>query len=235
MNYIKEIKAFHDLVQIKQLSTGQIALWYALMYVNNKCAWTEWFTVPNMTLELNCGLSRKGIYNARNTLKQYGIIDFKTNGTKATSYKLISLLNITQDSTQDNKTLQDITQGTTQDTTQESTQGTTQDSATLNKLNEMKLNDDYNNNGFSSIRHKFENNGFGLINITTAQIIIDLIEDYSIDWVSDAMDVAIESNVRNIKYVKGILKRWRANGKDTGFNKDKKDEHNPYAGYTWEE
>lgn len=138
MNYIKEIKAFYDLVQVKQLSTGQIALWHALMQVNNKCAWIEWFTAPNLTLELTSGLSRKGIYKARNILKQYGAIDFKTNGTKATSYKLISLLNSTQVSTQDNDTLQDSTQGSTQGSTQDSTQGSTQDSATLNKLNETK-------------------------------------------------------------------------------------------------
>lgn len=58
MNYLAEIKAFYDLVPIKRLSTGQIALWHALMAINNKCAWIEWFTVSNLTLELNTGLSR---------------------------------------------------------------------------------------------------------------------------------------------------------------------------------
>ena len=90
-NYIAEIKAFHGLVQDKRLSTGQIALWYALMYINNRCAWTEWFTVANISLELNCGLSRDGIVKARNILKQHRIIDFKSNGTKAVSYKLFEL------------------------------------------------------------------------------------------------------------------------------------------------
>ena len=79
MNYIAEIKAFYDLVQVKQLSTGQIALWNALMYINNKCAWIEWFTVPNILLELNTGMSRSGVLKARNSLKQLGLIDFKTN------------------------------------------------------------------------------------------------------------------------------------------------------------
>ena len=103
MNYITEIKAFHDLVQVKQLSTGQIALWYALMYINNKCAWTEWFTVPNITLELHSGLSRSGILKNRNALKQLGLIDFKPSGTKATSYKLVTMSNSKQDSKQDSK------------------------------------------------------------------------------------------------------------------------------------
>lgn len=88
MNYITEIKAFYDLVSVKRLSTGQIVLWHALMYINNKCAWAEWFTVPNKTLELYTGLSRQSIVNARNVLKQYGALDFKANGVKATAYTL---------------------------------------------------------------------------------------------------------------------------------------------------
>ena len=127
MNYIAEIKAFYDLVQVKQLSQGQINLWHALMYINNKCAWIEWFSVPNITLELNTGLSRSGIAKARNALKQYGLIDFKSNGTKATSYKMLTMLKSTQDSKQNS------VQGSVQDSTQDSTQ----DSGSLNKRNEI--------------------------------------------------------------------------------------------------
>lgn len=61
MNYIAEIKAFYDLVQVKQLSTGQIALWNALMNINNKCAWIKWFSVPSIVLRINTGLSESGI------------------------------------------------------------------------------------------------------------------------------------------------------------------------------
>ena len=69
MNYLTEIKGFYDLVQIKQLSTGQIALWHGLMHINNKCNWNEWFTVANLTLQLVTGLSRAGINKNRNVLK----------------------------------------------------------------------------------------------------------------------------------------------------------------------
>lgn len=92
MNYIAEIKGFHDLIERKEgLSTGQIALWYALMYRNNRCTWQEWFSVSNQTLVIHTGLSRQGIQKARNSLKQLGAIDFKANGTLATSYKMNSL------------------------------------------------------------------------------------------------------------------------------------------------
>lgn len=128
MNYIAEIKAFYDLVQVKQLSTGQIALWNALMYINNKCAWIEWFTVPNILLELNTGMSRSGVLKARNSLKQYGLIDFKANGTKATIYKINTIAKSTQDSNQVG------VQGSTQDGVQDGKQG----GNTLTKLNETK-------------------------------------------------------------------------------------------------
>lgn len=100
MNYLQEILAFHDLLQSNQLSTGQIALWYALMYINNKCRWVEWFTAPNQTLELYTGLSRQGISKNRNALKQNGLIDFRSNGTKATAYKILSMSNSLQNSSQ---------------------------------------------------------------------------------------------------------------------------------------
>ncbi len=221
MNYIKEINAFYDLVQVKQLSTGQIALWHALMQINNKCAWIEWFTVPNLTLELTSGLSRKGIYNARNSLKQYGIIDFKSNGTKATSYRLISLLNNTQASTQgttqDVNAMVDITQGATQGTTQDTTQGTTQDSATLNKLNKTKLNDINNNNNnnsqeideeFSQIAKIYQEAGIEFDGFTPGWI-SDSIEIYGSEWVKNAILEAANQNARNRAYINKILRNWK--------------------------
>jgi hypothetical protein len=123
MNYIVEIKAFYDLVYAKQLSTGQIALWHALMHLNNKCAWAEWFSAPNITLELQTGLSRQGIQKARNALKQYGVIDFRFNGTKATSYKMVTMSDRFQVGCQD------------------SFQDGCQVGSTLNKLNQTKLNE----------------------------------------------------------------------------------------------
>lgn len=157
MNYIAEIKAFYDLVQVKQLSTGQIALWNALMYINNKCAWIEWFTVPNILLELNTGMSRSGVLKARNSLKQLGLIDFKTNGTKATNYKMMTIAKSTQESNQDG----------VQDGKQASTQDGVQDGNTLNKLNETKLNNikkksketNYKQRQYSNFDKFYENMG----------------------------------------------------------------------------
>lgn len=218
MNYMAEIKAFYDLVQVKQLSTGQIALWHALMHINNKCAWIEWFTVPNLTLELHTGLSRKGIYNARNTLKQYGIIDFKNNGTKATSYKMISLLNNTQVSTQrntqDKSTLQHFTQDTTQGTTQDTTQATTQDSATLNKLDKTRQIVDVDNpqTPFQETVELFKKAGMGEINQTIAEVLGEIANNYPLELIQEAFKRAGIKNATSIRYVEKILISWERKG-----------------------
>lgn len=128
MNYLSQLQAFRDYQMFEtKLSSGQIALWHALMQINNKCAWIEWFTAANQTLETLSGLSRSGINKNRNVLKQLGLIDFRSNGKKATSYKLFKLY--TSDSTQRS------VQQSTQQRVQESTQRSVQDSGTLTKQN----------------------------------------------------------------------------------------------------
>lgn len=100
MNYLQQILAFDDyLLYETRLSSGQIALWRALMSINNKAQWKEWFTAANVTIESLSGLSRSGINKNRNVLKQLGLIDFKTNGRKASSYKVCVLY--TSNSTQE--------------------------------------------------------------------------------------------------------------------------------------
>ena len=128
MNYITEILGFNDSLLTKPLAAGQIALWYALMYINNKCSWAEWFTAPNRTLESLTGLERSSIYRARNELKLRGFIDFRSNGTKACSYKMLTCCT-EQQPTQ---------QGTQQPTQQPTQQGTQQPTQPLNKQNKTK-------------------------------------------------------------------------------------------------
>jgi hypothetical protein len=127
MSYISEINSFWDLTSTNPLSTGQVALWFALMHINNRCNWTEWFQVSNQVLSVLTGMSRSGILKARNELKQRGLIDFKERGTKATSYKMFTIANSTQVS------VQVSTQDGVQDGVQVSTQDGVQKSNTLNR------------------------------------------------------------------------------------------------------
>ena len=193
MNYLIEIKAFYDLVQIKQLSTGQIALWHGLMQINNKCNWKEWFTVANLTLQLITGLSRAGINKDRNILKQIGLIDFKTNTTKATSYKIITIAKSNKVSSQDSN----------QDSSQISNQNSNQIGSTLNKLNKTKQNETRS----SSIKFYMEN-----INPLITAHEVEILQSYSSDMTEDliirAIQEAIEHKAMNMKYIKSILDRY---------------------------
>lgn len=45
----------------------------------------------------------------------------------------------------------------------------------------------------------------------------DAEKDYPAEWIKDAIQLAVERNVRNWRYVMGILKRWQAEGKDRGL------------------
>ena len=86
MDIYVRIREFYDTLETNPLTSSQIALWFALLHTNNKARWAEWFSVASSVLTSRTGLDRKGINRARNTLKQKGYIDFKTNGNNATSY-----------------------------------------------------------------------------------------------------------------------------------------------------
>lgn len=64
----------------------------------------------------------------------------------------------------------------------------------------------------SLIANAYENNGFGTINATIKELLIDLSEQYSTEWIIEAMKIAVKANVRNLNYVNGILRRWSNSG-----------------------
>ena len=164
MNYLKQVLALNQLQLRDPLSKGQYMLFHALLNVNNDCGWIEWFEVASIRLELFTQMSREGVQKARRELVERGLIEFKSNGTRAGSYRLkklyedstqvstqVSTQDSTQISTQKNTEIEPLstplptqleknTQMSTQDSTQSGTQGSTQDSTPLNKLNKTKLN-----------------------------------------------------------------------------------------------
>lgn len=93
MNYIKQLNTFYEMIMTNPLSSGQIALWSALMHINNKCSWIEWFSASSSRLQEITGLSESGISKARNVLKQRGFIDYKKSSNRriAPKYKIIEL------------------------------------------------------------------------------------------------------------------------------------------------
>ena len=148
MNLLKQILAFNQRQMSNPLSAGQFILWHALLNVHNDCGKQEWFTVANLRLELFTGLSRQGIDKARNTLKQLGFIEYKSNGKKAAAYKINLLYNDSlQDSLQDSLpvSLKDSSQAVGKEVAEQLPNGW-QNSGTLNKEKESKEKESKSNN-----------------------------------------------------------------------------------------
>lgn len=64
----------------------------------------------------------------------------------------------------------------------------------------------------SKVSLAFQDNGFGTINITVKEMISELLELYSIEWILEAMKVAVEANKRSLRYVRGVLENWNRDG-----------------------
>ena len=117
--------AFYTQQMMNPMSTGQVALWHALVYIANKSRWPDWFTVAGITLVQLSGLSLAGVKKARNELKQRGLIDFKPNGTRATLYHLNDI----------QKSSQDGSRNSSQDGSRNSSQDGSRNSSALVKQN----------------------------------------------------------------------------------------------------
>lgn len=93
MNYIAEIKAFYDRLEINPLPSPAIALWHALMSIANKTGWQQEFTVAVSILVLKSGLNAQAIKRARNRLEQDGFIAWRSRGgNQSAIYHINSLV-----------------------------------------------------------------------------------------------------------------------------------------------
>lgn len=79
-NYLSEINMFYDWLETNQVPKSAIALWHALMHINNKAGWGQTFTVAISTIESKTGFKRSDIFEARNLLTQKGRISWRQRG-----------------------------------------------------------------------------------------------------------------------------------------------------------
>ncbi|RND74944.1 DnaD domain protein [Lacticaseibacillus paracasei] len=247
MDLFKLIREFYIQQSVNPLSTGQIALWHGLVYQCNQLGWPSEFNMPNRTLETLTGLSRQGIVKARNALKQSGLIDFQTNGVKATTYSVIdisrklSTSDSRQPSSRADDSVSDSRQHSSQPSRQHSLQGSLQPSrqhsSTYTKQDETKLDKtkrqqttapvkaaerpteepSSSSSSILDICNFWEGNGFGQLSPFTRESLVDWVDDMRKagspepeKLVLNALRTAVESNVRNYKYVNGILKNWES-------------------------
>lgn len=93
MNYLAELKAFYDRLELNPLPSPAIALWHALMSIANKTGWQQEFTAAVSVLVLKSGLNAQAVKRARNRLEQDGYISWRSRGgNQSAVYHLHSLV-----------------------------------------------------------------------------------------------------------------------------------------------
>lgn len=88
---------------------------------------------------------------------------------------------------------------------------------------ERKEKDSKEKNNNRLLLSLYEQLGFGLINPITASDLGTLEKEYTKTWVTEAMKEANDQGIRNLKYVKGILKNWKTKGFKVEKPKGKKE------------
>ena len=157
MNYLKEILEFNNFAILNELSAGQRAMWHALMSINNKCGWKEWFTAPTLVLLTESGLSESGVRKAREALVELHLIEYKSNGAKAPFYKINSLANYTEKGELGDEDSDEVGDTSSNESSNESSNTVSDEgSIALNKQNKRKQNKTIYNNARTR-KSKFNN------------------------------------------------------------------------------
>ena len=239
MNYIREIESFEDWLEINYLPATAQLLWYKLLVLCNRAGWAEWLSVTNQALMAKTGiLSEKTFIETRNKLKQAGLIDFMSGKKGApTRYKLFSVEEILQKihckkytvKNTVNSTVNPTVNPTVKMTVNPTVNPTVKESqnADLSSLSEdtkhkhkhKHKHKQYNNSSSSSkdgsdwqkIQDAWENNIHPLTPMERENLLAWM-DDLPAEVILIAINEAVKSNVRTMRYVDSILVNWHSNG-----------------------
>lgn len=152
MNYIQLINNFWTSNELNSFRTTEISLYFYLLDVCNRLSWKESFKRNNRKIQVDLSISFNTLKDARNRLKQAGLINFETrSGDGNTIYTLSNFDKVTDEVNTNIHTSSNFDEVTDGVSTEVSTEVGIEVASTKNKLNENKLNeeevvvDNYNN------------------------------------------------------------------------------------------
>jgi len=204
LNYLVQIKAFYDRLEVEPLKSSEIALWYSLMSINNKTAWSETFTVASSVLCQKSGIKEANFYKARNLLQQKGYIDWKSRtGNQAAIYHLPKLYEQLPTNSIDNHT--DNWGDSSRDTSIGSSRALTK----LNKTKQKDVDDDVvaRSNVFDKWTALW-----GFPNAIALPELNGWLEQLSPDIIDYAIQIAGEHDVQSrgaLKYLRAVIDGWQ--------------------------
>lgn len=224
MDYIRQLNAFSNL-SAGILSSNEVNVYLRLFWWNNRCCWTEWFETTDSRLQIETGIvSPNTIRAIRNSLRQKGFIDFIPGKRRSpTKYKIIDLSQVTErlpssfmstiDINTDIKT--DIKPDINADIKTDSIYKHKRKTETKTKTDSAAAADACvreEDNSLSEVVQTFENNIHPVTGKIEQDVLVDLTDEYSALWMTEAIKEAALSNGRSLRYITAILERWKREG-----------------------
>lgn len=232
MNYIKEINAFYDRVELVPLTASAVCLWHTLMHMNNKAKWAETFAASGTVLRLKSGLTESTFKRARAELKEKGYIDYYSRKhNQSPIYRMIRLSSVgVEEARQEwarneesaglaecdsgaghrsgaGKADHTINRKTDRPPAQNAGYSADQSAGPLNKQNDTKQKETKHADAIV-----FYQENFGMVSPFIAESILMWVDDLGEELVLEAMKRAVERNKTSWHYVKSILQSWAKKG-----------------------
>ena len=194
-----------------RIGSTEIAVYTMLLSIDNDLLFQEWFGCSDRRLQ---DMTQVGsvhtITKAKNRLKQLGWIDFKTAGKKTTLYKLTIPTCAT-----DTATVCETDTATVCETDTETLRRQDKTARQIDKAAaDARAREE--GNSLAEVVQTFENNIHPVAGKIERDRLIDLTDEYSPLWVTEAIKEAALSNARNLRYITAILERWKREGFKAG-------------------
>lgn len=219
INYIDQINAFHNWLQVNELPASAILLWYSLMHFCNKTGWKLQFNLALSQLKADTHLGTSTIQRARERLVKAGLIKIRhRSGCQSAIYQIVPVASIfvNQNEQQNNFAVQNE-QLNEQQAIQNGQQAVQNEQLNghIPRPRLIKtIKDAGSTTGKKMVVSYYQNKIHPLHNTTELELLEALVDDYGQERVEQAIDRAVLREKRTINYINGILKRWETDGYD---------------------
>ena len=217
INYIDQINAFHNWLQVNELPASAILLWYSLMHFCNKTGWKLQFNLALSQLKADTHLGTSTIQRARERLVKAGLIKIRhRSGCQSAIYQIVPVASIfvNQNEQQNNFAVQNE-QLNEQQAIQNGQQAVQNEQLNghIPRPRLIKtIKDAGSTTGKKMVVSYYQNKIHPLHNTTELELLEALVDDYGQERVEQAIDRAVLRGKRTINYINGILKRWETDG-----------------------
>ena len=223
MDYIRQLNTFLNM-SAGNLPGTPFNVYMRLFQIANMRGWPECFPASDAEICLMTGIrNKKTIAEARRVLEQAGYIKTIRGGKhQATQYHVVDLVNGPVIGNQNTPITTPITGAITTPITGAITTPITGHYIKHKRKTETKTKTDSaaaadacvreEDNSLSEVVRTFENNIHPVTGKIEQDALIDLTDEYSALWVTEAIKEAALSNGRNLRYITAILERWKREG-----------------------